>query len=185
MPSIFEIEKESYSMLEQNNSKFLAYTFAVKTESDANSALGRLKTMYQDATHICFAYVLTGIENFCDDGEPQGTAGKPILNILKKNNIQNTLIAVVRYFGGIKLGAGGLIRAYSNVSKTALINSGKKELTDCEKFKFVLHNDENKFLKKVQAIFGIKNYEISYSPEIVMTIIADNMQTQTVKSQIQ
>ena len=95
-------------------SKFITYLYNVNNVSEINSILDKLKKEYKDSTHICYAYILTSTEKCSDDGEPSGTAGLPILNILKKNNLMNTLAVVVRYFGGIKLGAGGLTRAYSN-----------------------------------------------------------------------
>ena len=95
-------------------SKFITYLYNVNNVSEINSILDKLKKEYKDSTHICYAYILTSTEKCSDDGEPSGTAGLPILNILKKNNLMNTLAVVIRYFGGIKLGAGGLTRAYSN-----------------------------------------------------------------------
>ena len=95
-------------------SKFITYLYNVNNVSEINNILDKLKKEYKDSTHICYAYILTSTEKCSDDGEPSGTAGLPILNILKKNNLMNTLAVVVRYFGGIKLGAGGLTRAYSN-----------------------------------------------------------------------
>ena len=95
-------------------SKFITYLYNVNNVSEVSNILDKLKKEYKDSTHICYAYILTSTEKCSDDGEPSGTAGLPILNILKKNNLMNTLAVVVRYFGGIKLGAGGLTRAYSN-----------------------------------------------------------------------
>ena len=97
-----------------NKSKFITYLYSVNNIDEINTILDKLKSDYKDATHICYGYILLSSEKCTDDGEPSGTAGLPILNILKKNNLMNTLAVVVRYFGGIKLGAGGLTRAYSN-----------------------------------------------------------------------
>ena len=97
-----------------NKSKFITYLYSVNNIDELNTILDKLKSDYKDATHICYGYILPSSEKCSDDGEPSGTAGLPILNILKKNNLMNTLAVVVRYFGGIKLGAGGLTRAYSN-----------------------------------------------------------------------
>ncbi|HIS90759.1 MAG TPA: YigZ family protein, partial [Candidatus Faecisoma merdavium] len=80
-----------------------------------------VKKIYKDATHYCYAYILDNFEKASDDGEPSGTAGLPILNVLKKENLNHVLCIVIRYFGGIKLGAGGLIRAYSNATKESII----------------------------------------------------------------
>ena len=94
-------------------SKFITELYKVNNISEINNILNVLKKDYKDSTHVCYAYIVNGKEKCSDDGEPSGTAGIPILNILKKNNLNNILAVVIRYFGGIKLGAGGLVRAYS------------------------------------------------------------------------
>ena len=83
---------------------------------DINNILNNIKNEYKDATHYCYAYIIDNTKRFNDDGEPGGTAGMPILNVIEQNNLNHVLIVVVRYFGGIKLGAGGLVRAYSKIS---------------------------------------------------------------------
>ena len=95
-------------------SKFITKLYRVNDINDINNILNKIKNEYKDSNHICYAYIVNSIEKCVDDGEPSGTAGLPILNILKKNNLTNILAIVIRYFGGIKLGAGGLTRAYSN-----------------------------------------------------------------------
>ena len=95
-------------------SKFITKLYSINSIDEVSIILDKLKIQYKDSTHICYAYIINNIEKCCDDGEPSGTAGIPILNILKKNNLTNVLAIVIRYFGGIKLGAGGLTRAYSN-----------------------------------------------------------------------
>jgi len=95
-------------------SKFITKLYKVNNLNKVDNILNSLKIEYKDSTHICFAYIIDNKEKCSDDGEPSGTAGLPILNILKKNNLTNILTVVIRYFGGIKLGARGLVRAYSN-----------------------------------------------------------------------
>ncbi len=95
-------------------SKFITKLFKVNSVEEANNILIKLKQDYKDSTHICYAYIIDNKEKCFDDKEPSGTAGMPILNILKKNNLTQILAVVIRYFGGIKLGAGGLTRTYSN-----------------------------------------------------------------------
>lgn len=99
-----------------NKSRFIAYKFNLQNLEQVKQILANLKQEHKKATHICYAYVFnigTVSEKAFDDGEPNGTAGYPILNVIKKKNLANTMIVVVRYFGGIKLGAGGLTRAYT------------------------------------------------------------------------
>ncbi len=97
-------------------SRFLAYTAHAESEEEAKAFLARVRGMHPLATHVCYGYIADKAGNllrFSDDGEPQGTAGMPILGVLKAQELKETVIAVVRYFGGIKLGAGGLTRAYA------------------------------------------------------------------------
>ena len=101
-------------------SKFITKLYKVNNINEVNKYLEEIKKVFKDSTHICYAYVVNGQEKCVDDGEPSGTAGLPILNILKKNNLTNILAIVIRFFGGIKLGAGGLVRAYSNSVNDAL-----------------------------------------------------------------
>lgn len=108
---------------EIKKSKFISFVFYVQTVEEIKNYLNELNKKYGDATHICYAYVVkdNGIkEKAVDNGEPSGTAGKPILDCIKKQNFVNMLVAVVRYFGGIKLGAGGLVRAYSQSAKNVI-----------------------------------------------------------------
>ena len=102
--------------LEINKSRFIAYKLELNTLDEVKPFLERLKKEHKKARHVCYAYVFNRdviSEKCSDDGEPGGTAGYPILNVIKKKNLTNVLVAVVRYFGGIKLGAGGLTRAYT------------------------------------------------------------------------
>ena len=94
------------------NSRFIALFYKISSV-DIEKFLDEVKELYPKATHYCYAYIYNDIKRFSDDGEPGGTAGMPILNVLEKEELNNTLCVVVRYFGGIKLGAGGLVRAYT------------------------------------------------------------------------
>ena len=105
--------------LEIKKSKFYGYLYDAKRVEEVAPILESLKKEHKKATHICYAYKITSGQEyvkFFDDGEPSGTAGKPIFNVIDKKKLNNVLIVVVRYFGGIKLGAGGLTRAYSNTA---------------------------------------------------------------------
>ena len=103
-----------------NKSRFITFIYQIDNIECVNEKLNKIKEEYKDATHYCYAYVIDNQEKACDDGEPGGTAGVPILNVLQKENVNNVLCVVVRYFGGIKLGAGGLVRAYSKACKSCL-----------------------------------------------------------------
>lgn len=103
-----------------NKSKFITFIFNVKSIDDIDEKLSILTKEYKEATHICYAYILGNLKKASDDGEPSHTAGMPILNVLENKKLNNVLAVVVRYFGGIKLGAGGLVRAYSNSTSKAI-----------------------------------------------------------------
>lgn len=102
------------------NSRFICYLYKVKDINSVMDILNDIRLEHKDATHCCYAYVLDNIKKSSDDGEPGGTAGIPILKVLENNDLTNILAIVVRYFGGIKLGAGGLVRAYTKSVTNAL-----------------------------------------------------------------
>lgn len=118
----------------EKKSKFIANFFPVQSEEEAEKMITQLKKKYHDARHNCTAYRIQEdnqvIEKASDDGEPSGTAGLPMLNILQKNNLCNVLVIVTRYFGGILLGTGGLVRAYSDSLLKAIEKS--QLLPTCE-----------------------------------------------------
>ena len=110
-----------------NKSRFIGRAFPVETEAEALEILERIRQKHYDATHNCWAYNLRGaspLRRFSDDGEPGGTAGKPIMDVLTGRGLTNVLCVVTRYFGGILLGAGGLVRAYSKSAADAVTKAG-------------------------------------------------------------
>ena len=116
-----------------SKSRFIAYIKPVSTENEAKAFIDEIKTKHKDATHNCSAYTVgpeINIQKPNDDGEPSGTAGIPMLEILKKQEIHNVCVVVTRYFGGIKLGAGGLIRAYSGAVRDVIYDIGRVELRE-------------------------------------------------------
>jgi uncharacterized YigZ family protein len=120
------VEKHGYAEIIEKRSKFIANVFPIQNEQEALEKLDELRSKYSDASHNVYAYVLGGeniISRFSDAGEPQGTAGLPILNIIKNQGLEDILIVVTRYFGGTLLGTGGLVKAYSQAAKEG-INSG-------------------------------------------------------------
>lgn len=116
----------------EKKSKFIANVFYIENEEQADVKIKEIKRKYFDARHNCVAFRVMEnekiIERFSDDGEPSGTAGAPILNILQKNNLCNILVVVTRYFGGVLLGTGGLVRAYSEACIQAIQNSNKVDV---------------------------------------------------------
>ena len=110
-----------------NKSRFIGYGCPCETEEEALAFLARIRQKHKDATHNCYAYIIglnSGIMRYSDDGEPGGTAGMPIIEVMKARGVVNCAVVVTRYFGGILLGAGGLVRAYAQGSKAALDAAG-------------------------------------------------------------
>ena len=114
------IKRDEITVIEEKRSKFIANIFYVENEEEVENIIKQIKKKYYDARHNCYAYIINEegniLKRFSDDGEPSGTAGSPILNVIEKNNLCNVLIIVTRYFGGILLGAGGLVRAYTEAA---------------------------------------------------------------------
>lgn len=142
-------------LYKEKGSKFLAFAFTVYSEEEVKAALGDIKKKYYDARHHCYAFMI-GPERACfrssDDGEPSGTAGKPILNQILSREVTNTCIVVVRYFGGIKLGVPGLINAYKTAARDALDNAEIVEKTVNEvyslQFGYPLMNEVMRVMKE-------------------------------------
>lgn len=126
---MYTINKNTKHEIIIKNSRFITLLIRINTIEEIKQRLEKSKTEYPKATHYCYAYKIGEIiKKASDDGEPSGTAGIPILNVLDKEDITNILVIVIRYFGGIKLGAGGLVRAYTKSVKETLNSITKKEL---------------------------------------------------------
>lgn len=125
---MYNIKENIENTIVINKSKFITYLIKINNEEEVLNSLKYIKEKYKDATHYCYSYITGNIKRFNDDGEPSGTAGMPILNVLENNQLTNVLCVVVRYFGGIKLGAGGLVRAYTKSVTEALKNTSIIEI---------------------------------------------------------
>src|SRR3954468_21919919 len=111
-------------------SRFLTFVERAETEQDAQDFINNIKQLHRDATHNCSAYIIgehDNVQKANDDGEPSGTAGVPMLEVLKKQGLKDTVVVVTRYFGGIKLGGGGLIRAYGSATTEGIVATGTVE----------------------------------------------------------
>lgn len=126
MEEYFVPTKQAQSEFTEKRSRFLTDVFPVETEEEARAFLESVRKKHYDARHHCWCYRLRegGVERYSDDGEPQGTAGQPMLNVYQRENVTNVLCVVTRYFGGILLGAGGLTRAYAKGAKDGLDAAG-------------------------------------------------------------
>lgn len=154
----------------EKKSRFIANIFHVENVTEADEKIKQINKKYYDAKHNCYAYIVDGIEKCSDDGEPSKTAGAPILDILKKNQFTNILVIVTRYFGGILLGTGGLVRAYSEATKRAIENSDVVEIVSGERYIIeVSYENVNNVLYWCNKL-NIKICENVYETSIKLTI---------------
>ena len=171
------LEKNTTAEIIEKKSRFIANLFYVETPQEAEDKIKQVKKKYYDAKHNCFAYItLNGneIQKKCsDDGEPSGTAGAPMLEILEKQSIYNVVATVTRYFGGILLGTGGLVRAYSDSLKEAIKKSTlveqepgyeaeiKLPYADFEKFKYYCNKNNINIINSEYSDFIICKIEVN------------------------
>ena len=142
------IEDSNYTIV-INKSKFICELLYINNQDEIDSKLKDIKHKYKGATHYCYAYIYDNNKRFNDDGEPSGTAGMPILNVLENNNLNHVLCVVIRYFGGIKLGAGGLVRAYTKSVTSCLENTKIIDKKECQLIKITFSYDKVKIIDKI------------------------------------
>ena len=154
------INKEVFEITIRN-SKFIGIIGPIEGRNDIKNILSEIKNEYKNATHYCYAFTLVNDKGFSDDGEPNKTAGLPILQLIESEDLVNVIVVVVRYFGGIKLGPGGLIRAYSSTTREVINKSNKIDLIDGYEvsinFPYTLEKEVNYILKN--SIIKKKLYE--------------------------
>lgn len=163
------IIKDYISEIEINKSRFITLLYKVDKVEKIKDKLDETKLLYKDATHYCYAYIVDENKKSSDDGEPGGTAGVPIMEVLLKNDLNYILCIVVRYFGGIKLGTGGLVRAYSKACKEGLI------ITSLEKGYLLEISFEYNKIKDIEYLIGdskiiSKNFDMLPTFKIKITL---------------
>lgn len=153
-------------------SKFISFLYFVKSIDEVNNYLNELKAKYKDASHICYAYIVDNNVKYNDDKEPSKTAGFPILNVLKNNDLNYVLAVVVRYFGGIKLGSGNLLRTYLNVTNENLKKTGIKEYKLKKEYIIICNYDNVNYVNNVLKDEDIINK--TFDKFITYEILIDN-----------
>ncbi len=186
MEEYLMVEAPGQGEIVEKKSRFIANVFPVQNEEEALIYIEEIKKKYWDARHHCYAYAIgknNEIQRFSDDGEPQGTAGKPILEVLTKGNIHNTLIVVTRYFGGTLLGTGGLVRAYGQSAKAGIENA--KVVRVCDGVSFQLNCDYNS-IGKIKYIMAQRNImaEEEYGEDVTFHINMKRQDFELLKKQI-
>lgn len=154
---MFTVKEKTKNEIIINKSRFITLVYNVKSILEVNNTLKEIKNEYDDATHLPYAYIIGNIKRFNDDGEPSHTAGMPILNVLENKELNNILVVVVRYFGGIKLGAGGLTRAYSSSTSEAIKDDNIIPLK-----KILKKRIEFEYSKIKEVDYILKDFNITY-----------------------
>lgn len=172
---------------EEKKSEFIGYAKRVESEEEVKEFINEIKSMHKQARHNCFAYVIGenyGIQRYSDDGEPQGTAGIPILEVMKKQGVTDCAIVVTRYFGGILLGAGGLTRAYTKGASIALKAGGVVEKVEGCKVSITIDYD---LIGKIQYLCGQNNWHIEdseYTDKVTIFIYAENEVAKVIEKEV-
>ena len=171
---MYSLSNNIENTIEIKKSKFITKLYKVNNIEEINEILDKTNKEFNDATHVCFAYILPNTEKCSDNGEPNGTAGMPMLNVLKKKNLTNILAIVIRYFGGIKLGAGGLVRAYSNSITETLKLIDIIELQEGYLIELEFNYDQNKLVDYI--LNDIKIISKEYNNNIIYKFYLNNEQ---------
>lgn len=181
------IKKQATAEYEEKKSVFIGNVSRVESEEEAREFISSIKAMHREARHNVYAYVLGKngeAQRYSDDGEPQGTGGIPVLEVIKRNNLRDTIVVVTRYFGGTLLGAAGLVRAYSKAASLAV-----KEAGTFEKIKAVLMKIKVDYdmLGKIEYNFAKNKWQVvnvDYSDKVIMSILCESNKAETVKASL-
>lgn len=181
------VKQEASDEFEEKKSLFIGYIKRIEKEAEAKAFIQHINSKHKDATHNVYAYVVgknLEIQRYSDDGEPQGTAGIPILEVIKKNGVTDCVIVVTRYFGGTLLGTGGLIRAYTKGASLAIKKAGIVEKVSGILLKFIL---EYEALGKIQFICNENEWHIeeaSYTDKVEITIYCEIEKAEIIETEI-
>lgn len=178
--------REGRGEYEEKKSVFYGFIKPIEEEEEALQYIETVRRMLPNMRHTCYAYVNKGgnVVRFSDDHEPQGTAGMPILEVIRREGLTGVVIVVARYFGGILLGAGGLTRAYGKAAKLALDDAGKAT--------FILFNDVELYadyssyqkLKYELSVMGIEEVEVRYEADVVSRVLASDSEVELLRDKL-
>ncbi len=174
---------------EIKKSRFIGIAVPVSSAEEVERELQKLRDEFRDATHHCWAYVLGNPDaapsmRFDDAGEPAGTAGKPILNVLTRRKVGDALVVVVRYFGGVKLGAGGLVRAYSGTASGALEQADLVVVTPRSPLRVRLDYGDEQAARRVLTRLGLEVLSADYGEVVVLGVLATREESAFVVTEI-
>lgn len=165
------VEKEASDFFIEKKSRFIGYVKPVKTQDEAVEFINTIKSKHWDATHNVYAYVLreNNIQRYSDDGEPGGTAGVPVLDVILKEGVSDVCVVATRYFGGTLLGAGGLVRAYSHTSKIALEAGKIITMAQCNVMKAEVDYSFYERFNKLLEEFGANIINTEFADNVRLT----------------
>lgn len=177
--SFLTIEEKVDSELIEKKSRFIANVFHITNEDDANEKIAEIKKLHRDAKHNVYAYRLSsGEEKYTDDGEPSGTAGVPILDMLRGEGLYDILVVVTRYFGGILLGTGGLVRCYSGAAKLALEKANKVSMDLCVEYNVNVNYDDYNLIQYYCKNNNIEILESNFLEKVEVKVLVKESYTQ-------
>lgn len=161
-----QIKEKYINEIDIQKSKFIAVILPIYDKNSVKNEIDNLKKNYPKATHYCYGYIINGIQKSNDDGEPSSTAGKPILENLIINQLNNVLLVVIRYFGGIKLGAGGLIRAYVDASSKVIQKATFYQETQVDIYQIKCSYNQINILKNYLFEIGAQILKTEYNEDV-------------------
>lgn len=176
MEGYITVSGESVGEYSEKRSRFIATLRHIETEEQAAAFLAEMRSNYWDARHNCYAYSISRgtLKRFSDDGEPHGTAGKPILDIIDGSGFTDIMIVVTRYFGGVLLGTGGLVRAYSAAAREAVASAKRVRMTPCTVYKAKCGYAELERLTKLISDCGGSLENTVYTENVELEFYLEN-----------
>ena len=157
----------------ERRSRFIGYIAPVRTEEEAAAFISEKKAPHWDASHNVYAYILREgqTRRYSDDGEPQGTAGVPVLEVLQREGLVDVAAVVTRYFGGVLLGAGGLVRAYSHAAKLAVDAAERMVMSECAELSAMFSYDQYGRIERLLAKYGARTLGSDYAADVTLRLL--------------
>ncbi|USF26554.1 IMPACT family member YigZ [Firmicutes bacterium ASF500] len=169
----------SEAELVEKRSRFIGQVWRVDSEAEARARIEEVRRQHYDARHHCWCYRIReeGVERYSDDGEPQGTAGQPMLNVFQRENVTNVVCVVTRYFGGILLGAGGLVRAYTQSAKDALDRAGISVVRRWVALEVPCAYAQFEAMRREVLAFGGVVEQVDYAADVLLSVLIPEEQS--------
>ncbi len=180
------IKKLNNITFTERRSEFIAYLCPVHTNDEAVQFINEIKALHRKATHNVYAYILrdNNITRYSDDGEPQGTAGVPVLDILQKNELTDVCCVVTRYFGGILLGGGGLVRAYSTSAKLAVDEAEIMDMCECYRISFSMDYNMYSKISYILPQYEVKELSSKFEDSISLELLVKEEHFEPLKAKL-